>query len=187
VLDDEILDHLRRQGEQKRKHAAFFAWYDRSPEGKGVAEAGVVGTLLESMNAAGHSDYTRARASADPWPDCWAQAEDGTLAPFEVTELVNQSALPAGEAQPWSDTQICTQLQTILSKKDARTHSGRGSRQVVLVIHTDELYLDPANVWRALGDDPLVLPLGNLARAFLLFSYDPKRGGYPFIELRLAA
>jgi hypothetical protein len=53
VLDDDILEQLRAQAKQPRKHAPFFARRDRSAAGKGIAEAGVVGSLLEGMAAVG--------------------------------------------------------------------------------------------------------------------------------------
>ena len=45
----------------------------------------------------------------------------------------------------------------------------------------------PMAVAAALAEHVFTLPHANLARAFLLFSYDPHRRGYPFLELKLAA
>ncbi len=69
--DDEILPHLRAQGDKKREHAAFFDWHDRSAFGKGVAESGIVDELLEAMQAQGRRDYRNLGASGEEWLDVW--------------------------------------------------------------------------------------------------------------------
>ena len=187
MLDPEILAHLQRQACQPRQHASFFAWYDRSADGKGIAETGIVRNLLDALAEDGVHEYSDPRPSGDRWPDCWATSQNGTATAFEVSELVDQAALPAGLSRPWSRQEVRDRLQTIISNKDLRTAGGAGSRDVVLVIHTDELYLEHAAVTVALAEHVFALPHANLARAFLLFSYDPHRRGYPFLELKLAA
>lgn len=186
-MDDDLLEHLKQQAEQRRKHAAFFSWHDRSPTGKGIAEAGVVSDLLEAMAAAGLSEYSAPRPSSEAWPDCWAIAQDGKRIAFEVSELVDQGTMPAGEAQPWPSSKLVACLQAIIERKDKRGSGGRGSRDSMLVVHTDEPYLGLRNAAAELSSHPFTLPCGNLARAFLLLSYDPHSSHYPFIELTLVA
>ena len=123
MLED-ALDPLRHQADQPRKHAPFFSWYDRSPAGKGLAETGVVAALLEAMAESGIREFRNAQPSGEQWPDCWAETEDGTRIPFEVSELVDQSALPAGQPKRWSIQQIREHLQAIILRKDQRTQSG---------------------------------------------------------------
>ena len=186
-MDEELLAHLRKQADDRRKHASFFAWYDRSADGKAIAETGVVRTLLESMTDAREQQYSQPRASGEQWPDCWAISSSGSDTPFEVSELVDASALPAGQDRPWTADQIRNSLQGIINKKDLRSLSRPGSRNTVLVIHTDEMYLNVPTVTAALADHRFVLHHGSIGRAFLLFSYDPRSQGYPYIELQLAA
>jgi hypothetical protein len=186
-MNKDLREHLKKQADQERKHAGFFSWHDRSPSGKGIAEAGVVSDLLEAMAAAGLAEYSDARASGDDWPDCWAIAQDGKQTAFEVSELVDEGAMPAGEAQPWPSAKLLACLQAIIARKDQRGIGSRGSRDSVLVVHTDEPYLEYRDATSALSSQSFTLPCGNLARAFLLFSYDPHTSRYPFIELTLAA
>ena len=72
ILDDDILAHLRAQGDkkhQRRTHATFFDWYDRTPFGRGLAESGIVDELLHAMRAHGCIDYRNLGASGEEWPD----------------------------------------------------------------------------------------------------------------------
>jgi hypothetical protein len=185
MSDDELLAHLQRQAAQRRKHATFFTWYDRSADGKAVPETVIVSTLLDAMAEEGVRDYSNARPSVEDWPDCWVDAQNAGKVPVEVSELVDQAALPAGTARPWSIQEVRDRLQSIISRKDESTRTGRRSREVVLVITTDEPYLDSGTLTDALEAQPFQIRHANLARAFLLFSYDPKSSRYPFIELRL--
>src|SRR5947209_14579324 len=95
---------LREAVARQRKHAPFFAWFDRSPAGKGIAEAGAVRSLLESMQRSGRFEYSQVQATGKDWPDCEAHNASGWLVAFEVTELVDSKALSrARQARPWSD------------------------------------------------------------------------------------
>ncbi len=183
--DEELLEHLRRQANQERKHATFFSWHDRSAAGKGIAEAGAVKALFEAMASHGQHDYSNARPSNDSWPDCIADDQNGAAIAFEVTELVDEAALPDGIARPWPMATVGDRLQDIVSTKDQKSFGGGKYREVVLLIHTDELYADPDAVTAFLKSETFTVPHGILTRAFLLFSYDPKRNGYPFVEMRL--
>jgi len=99
-MDDDILKHLKAQAAQPRKHAALFTWYDRSAEGKGIAEAGAVDDLLRAMQAAGRSEYRSLGASGESWPDVWLDNAEGQRIPCEVVELVDASALPDRVSRP---------------------------------------------------------------------------------------
>src|SRR5919198_5966716 len=96
IIDPEVIEHLRAQGCQPRKHAPHFSWHDRSAQGKGLAEAGVVDNLLAAMSAEGHAQYQNLGPSGEQWPDVWIQGHAGERIPYEVAELVDQAALPAG-------------------------------------------------------------------------------------------
>src|SRR2546422_2299906 len=77
-LDDEIIEHLKAQTSQPRKHATFFTWHDRSAQGKGIAEAGIVDDLLTAMQAEGRTEYRSLGASGGQWPDVWLRSEEHT-------------------------------------------------------------------------------------------------------------
>src|SRR5258705_7155128 len=99
-IDADVLELLRLQSDQRRKHATFFSWHDRSPHGKGVAETGAVQTLVDAMASAGLHDFVNPRPSGDSWPDCIAEDPHGAPVAFEVTELVDRKALPDGPPKP---------------------------------------------------------------------------------------
>jgi len=185
--DDEILSHLRAQAKasEKRQHANFFGWHDRSPSGKGVAESGIVDDLLGAMEAAGLSEYRNLGPSGEEWPDVWLEGPDGKRTPCEVTELVDQHALPSGQARPWTASQLVDQLQAKLRTKGLRSVGGSQGDKSILVIHTDESYLNAENVAAMLADVSFKQP-PTIDRVFLLLSYDPNRAGYRFFELQLA-
>jgi hypothetical protein len=186
MIDDEILDHLRAQGCQKRQHASFFTWHDRSALGRGIAEAGVVADLLGAMEAQGLAVYRSLGASGEEWPDVWLQAPDGTRVPCEVTELVDKAALPAGPSRPWTADELVSRVQERISNKATRSIGGSTGVQSILVIHTDEEYLNADNVSVMLTGIHFTKPR-TIRRIFLLLSYDPSRGGYRYVELELAA
>src|SRR3989454_5949602 len=137
-MDSEILEHLKAQACQDRNHAGFFSWHDRSPEGKGIAEAGIVDDLLTAMRSEGLSDYQSLGASGEQWPDVWLEGRAGERIPCEITKLVNAAALPAGASSPEVLDELVDSLQTILDHKGRRSLGGRSGTQSVLVIHTDE-------------------------------------------------
>jgi hypothetical protein len=185
-MDDDILKHLKAQAAQPRKHAALFTWYERSAEGKGIAEAGAVDDLLRTMQAAGRSEYHSLGASGESWPDVWLQDAEGQRIPCELVELVDATALPDRVSRPEVLAELIERLQEILDRKGMRSLGGRSGPQSVLVIHTDELYLDADSVAAALNNIVLKKPV-TIHRAFLLISYSPTKGGYRYFDLPLAA
>ena len=185
-MDSEILEHLKAQACQDRRHAGFCSWHDRSPEGKGIAEAGIVDDLLTAMRAEGLSDFQSVGASGEQWPDVWLAGRAGERIPCEITELVDEAALPAGASSPEVLDELVDSLQAILDHKGRRSLGGRSGAQSVLVIHTDEFYLNADTVIGALRNAVFKKP-ATIQRAFLLLSYDPSRGGYRYFDLPLAA
>jgi len=185
-MDDEVLKHLKAQAAQPRKHAAFFTWYDRSPEGKGIAEAGAVDDLVNALQAAGRSEYFSRGASGESWPDVWLENAQGHRIPCEVAELVDAAPMPDKISRSGVLTELIERIQEILDRKRMRSLGGRSGPQSVLVIHTDELYLDADSVASAMKNVVFKKPV-TIQRAFLLISYNPTHGGYRYFDLPLAA
>jgi len=189
ILDDEILAHLRAQGDkkhQRRTHATFFDWYDRTPFGRGLAESGIVDELLHAMRAHGCIDYRNLGASGEEWPDVWVQGSDGKRVACEVTALLDKTALHISQARSWTATELVDQLQARIRTKGLRSLGGPKGDKSILLIHTDELTLNAENVAVMLTDVSFE-KASTMGRVFLLLSYDPKRGGYRYFELQLAA
>jgi hypothetical protein len=185
-LNPEIIDQLKAQACQKRKHATHFAWHDRSAQGKGIAEAGLVDDLLTAMQDTGHVEYRSLGASGEEWPDVWLKGTSGERVPCEVAELVDAAAMSAGSSRPEIIAELVERVQAILDRKGRRSLGGASGPRSVLVIHTDEFHLNADNV----GDVPagtVFKKPGTIQRAFFLLSYDPNRRGYRYFELRLAA
>lgn len=127
------------------------------------------------------------RATGRDWPDCEGKNATGSMIAFEVTELVDAQALSHGSPpRPWSDEGIVARISDILKKKDRRGF-GAPNAERVLVIHTDELYLDPPHVEGFLRGYHFALVHRNVTRAFLLFGYSPRSGRCPYVELQLGA
>ena len=140
------------------------------------------------MQRSGRFEYSQVQATGKDWPDCEAHNASGWLVAFEVTELVDSKALSrARQARPWSDDELVSGLESLLSQKDQRSFHGGRYAEVVLLIHTDELYLDAGRAGALLTGRRFALRHRNLTRAVLLFSYSPQLGVCPYIEVELAA
>jgi len=186
ILDDEILAHLKAQGDPDRKHATFFEWYDRTPFGKGIAESGIVDELLDAMKVQGRNEYRNLGASGEEWPDVWLQGSKGRRVACEVTALVDKAALRAGHPRAWTATELVDRLQAKVRTKGLRSLGGLRGDQSILLIHTDEQTLNADNVATMLTNVTF-MKAPTIGRVFFLLSYDPKRGGYRYFELELAA
>src|SRR5205807_9282359 len=98
---------LREAVARQRKHAPFFAWFDRSPTGKGIAEGGAVRSLLESMQRKGRFEYSHVQATGEERPGCEAHHASGLRVAVEVSELVDSRALSRVEdGGPWFDCDV---------------------------------------------------------------------------------
>ncbi len=183
--EEEVLEILRRAVKEHRSHAGFFWWQDRSPEGRALSECGAVQDLFHALDSIGRADYYDVRPSGDNWPDCEATGADGGLVGIEVTELVDEKTLREGtQPEPWTSAQLLDAIQNRIDVKD-RSSGGRKYSEVVLLIHTDELYLNPPTCITTLEGASFDLPHGNLDRVFLLFSYWPELECCPATELTL--
>jgi hypothetical protein len=179
-----VIEMIQRQ----RPHANFFAWPDRSPVGKSVAECGTVSSLLESMELAGDRRFTRLRASRDAWPDCLLDDPGGREIAVEVTELVDSAALSGQPANRinWSGSVFIKAIEELLLHKDRRSFRHRKGGGVLLVIHTDEPALIPRDYGPLL--DSFVFPATrNIREAYFLFSFDASLARCPYWRLRLGA
>lgn len=186
VDDDSLLSDLKKAIEKQRKWNGFFAWHDRSPEGKTLAECGIVDDLLRSLEAVGRPHYCRARPSGANWPDCEADLTAGGIVGIEVTELVDAEILSKGKVPtPWSREKLVEAIQERIRAKDFGAFHGGRYDEVLLLIHTDEFYLTPPETIRALDGVSFQLPHGNLDSAYLLFSYWPELGYCPATQLDL--
>jgi hypothetical protein len=143
----EELDTLRLfiSGRNPRLQAGNSYWY--WPD-KPVAERGAARTILE---AAGYS-VSNIASCRDPNlpPDC-AAVVDGLPTGIEVTELVNENALARSIRNNktfwffWDQATLIDELQRIIDIKSADGYRWQGGPydRRILVVHTDEPYLEP--------------------------------------------
>lgn len=151
----EDLDTLRlflSKGSARLKAAnSYWYWPD-----KPVAERGAARTILE---AAGHGVSGLVSCSdANLPPDC-AAIVDGVQTGIEVTELVHEKALKRSIRSNqtlwflWNQAAFIEELQSIVTIKSAdgvRWQGGPYDRRM-LVVHTDEPYLDEERVTQFLA------------------------------------
>lgn len=187
MRESSLIEELKRAVDGQRPWANFFWWHDRSDHGRGIAECGAARDLFDALRKVGSSDYSHPSPSGDRWPDCEAKNSNGEVVAVEVTDLVDPRSLqPEGRPLPWSEERLLGAIQQRLEGKDLRSFHGGKYAEVLLLIHTDEFYLEPTATVRLLQSASFTLPHGNLTRAFLLFSYWPDVGGCPVAELRLS-
>jgi hypothetical protein len=171
-----------------REWNGFWFWRD-----KPIAESGIARDILEG---AGVQVDGLKSLEQDP-PDCEATL-DGQFSGIEVTELVHRPTLERSikavrqrsrgeEPQKpeayfiWDRDELVAALQKLLVVKNSAKLK-RSYEQYVLVVHTDEFFLDSASVERFLRGASFKTNLIN--RAFLGLSYEPGKG-YPVFELEL--
>jgi hypothetical protein len=177
----ELIDIIKRQ----RKHAGFFEW----PQ-KDTKELGVVKCLLESLEKAGGCSYFNPRSAKKDPPDCVAQDKSGNMVGIEVSELVDLKTVrdaQQNKAYPkyWDRQAVLNKIQSIISKKDQKKFRGGPYSSIVLVIFTDETFLDPDDVIPYLQQHEFA-KTNQVDEIYLLFSYDPRYHTYPFCKLRTA-
>ncbi len=186
--EEEIGEFLRRAAAKQRGYAGFFGW----PE-KDVAEWGVVQSLSEAaVSEPGFPLFslTRRKPGQDP-PDCEAVDSSGQRVAIEVTELVEpraieevkRSGVPGSVMALWERDHFLDRLGELMVTKDRKSLKGAPWDDYWILVHTDEPDLDADKVGFWLSDARLPR-LVQATRAYLLMSYDPRRGGYPYFRLQ---
>jgi hypothetical protein len=162
----------------------YWHWKDRPESELSAAE-----TVLESAGLKVAQLTSRPRGD-DP-PDCEGFI-DGKKCGIEVTELVHQEALRASirEGAPevhfaWEQVDLLNFLQERIDRKDDSSKLKGGPYDLyILVIHTDELFLDRATVERFLTGSLFSAHL--ITHAYLGLSYDPQIRACPVFALPIA-
>jgi hypothetical protein len=188
--DAEILAAMRAAMERSRGYADFFGW----PPDRDLEEAGVLDSLVESMQADGLPFYAalKSRGRPNDPPDCEGIDNSGARVAIEITELVAEAAVRAvkqGGSQfawhEWTKKEFLRELANRIDAKDGRYPKLKGAPYpggYVIVIHTDEPLLSRDTVQGYLEGYRLPMPK-HVSRALLLLSYDPKIQRCPYFEL----
>jgi hypothetical protein len=181
----------------QRGYNDYFAW-----KHKQTAELGAVNDILTSARIAFEGLVSRPEGQ-DP-PDCEALV-DGELVGIEVTELVHRRAMERSlKAQKedkqeqerqdreldklefyfvWDRAELLRALQALIDRKDGAEPKGGPYSRYILVIHSDEAYLDAANVKEWLTGAPF--RASRLTDALLGLSYHPSHQCCPVFQLSL--
>ena len=165
-----------------RKYAEFFEWRDRE-----IKELGVCIELLESLNASLSLGLTDAHIHRPDPPDCACRDRAGRLIGVEVveavcTEAVRRSAKGEGVVRVWRAGEFGGLIQDLLESKDRKTYLGGPFDEIWVCVFTDEPMLTIEQV-KADASNLTFPKLKQIARAFVLMSYDPISKSYPFTEL----
>jgi hypothetical protein len=169
----------------RRKYAAFFEL-----GGKWQKELTVGEELVRSLNAEfGYSLEGLELCEPDPPDLCCRTGED--LIALEVTELVCSAAVEANQLgqevyRDWQPGEATEALSRLLSRKDSVELHGGPFRELWVCIFTDELMLTPERMTKEL-EGVVFGPFNQIAKAFLLFSYQPGLATYPLVQIRLGA
>jgi hypothetical protein len=195
-MRDELGDEERTLEEaieaNTRPWNGYWSWKD-----KPVGEHGAAREILTGAGIA-FQDLVSRPEGQDP-PDCEAMV-DGHPAGIEVTELVHEQTLKRAmrarneRAQGrvpkrseayyvWDQAALIGALQSRIDVKDRAEPKGGPYGRYILVIHTDEMFLEARKVTEWLA--------GNTFRANLItdvlfgLSYDPAEKRSPVFQLRI--
>jgi hypothetical protein len=170
---------------------SFWSWKDK-PSG----EAGAARQILAAAGIECRDLISR--GNEDP-PDCEATI-DGCPTGIEVTELVHQPTLErslkalkqrASGKEPskeeayfvWERSDLLCDLQDRIDKKDQAKLKGGPYKRYILIILTNEMFLETEKVEQWLAGS--TFQAKNVTDVLLGLSYDPHRGSYPVFSLRL--
>jgi hypothetical protein len=173
-----------------RPWTGYWAWRD-----KPVGERGAASEILRQ---AGIKVAELVSRRDDP-PDCEGML-DRQWSAVEVTELVHQKALEqslkaikerAAGRKPerpeayfvWDRANLLRAIQELIEAKDAVGYKGGPYERYVLVIHTDEFFLDSATVRQFLKGAKFRARL--ITDVIVGLSYEPASSGCPVFPLEL--
>ena len=170
-----------------RAHAGLYSY----PPNRDLAEASVVDDLEKALAVRGKRFFSNPRRKGrhkDP-PDCEAEGLDGKLIGIEVTELVDQSSVNAAargsfyEWKNWKDD-FLPKLEEILQGKDSPDLKGVSYSQYVLLVHSDEPWLELDYVERCWRTNTFK-EKSIIERAFFIM-YEPLKPTHACFELNIA-
>ena len=147
----------------------------------------------QAAQARGETGLSEIRSMAKDPPDCEAIGSAGQRVGIEVTEFVDQSL--AGQrpmtTRPkfWEAPEVQAKLNEIIRNKDEKCRHVTGFAKLMLLIHTDEMFL------RGYAGDDILEGLkevhferpNNLEEVVFMVSYDPRIQSCPYVRLTLSS
>jgi len=177
----ELIEIIKRQ----RKHASFFEW----PQ-KNTKELGILKCLIESLEKAGCSSYSDPHSTMKDPPDCIARDNNGKLVGVEISEFVDLKTIIDAQHNKdypkyWDKKEVIDKIQSIIQKKDRKKFHGGPYSSIILIIFTDETFLDRDEVIPYMKQHEFKRT-NQIDEIYLLFSPDPRYDSYPYIKLKKA-
>lgn len=192
TLDDdaEVVRLMREARKRDRGYASFFGWQiDRDLEELGALRA--LADSLEAHNAL-FFDQIRIRGRGSDPPDLEALDAERRRVAFELTELVDGSAIKsykAGNKYDWAEwtrekfLEATGRLLAAKADKLPVLKDGPYPGGYVVVIFSDEPELRHSVVEKFLEGHAFT-GLAGIDRAFLVLSYDPALERCPYFDLK---
>jgi len=186
----EILAAMKAAIDGSRGYAEFFTW----PPDRDLEEAGVLESLVESMNLDGIPFYSalKCRGRSNDPPDCEGVDANGARVAIEITELVDGAAIRAAKMtgrkydfREWTKEAFLSELANRIDAKDARYPYLKEPPYpggYIVVVHTDEPLLSRSTAQSYLAGHRFPRPT-HMSRALLLLSYDLVIQRCPYFEL----
>lgn len=136
--------------------------------------------------------YTGLRYGPHPnsAPDCIAVDQNDELVAIEVTEFVCKNAVEQNQKgnnvyRDWQPVEVITEVHKIIFKKDQVNFVGDPYSKKILVIHTDELILEPEAYTMTLSE--AAFETKKIDEVYFLFSYSPHVKSYPYLRLMVSS
>ena len=148
IIDNDFINAINNQGKLKRKHASDWNWYDKK-----VKEFWIVDSFLDPKNHIGIHDHVEFSIPEFDPPDALIYNADGDEVSLEIVELVNRDAIDSQiqdkpdyweQCEKWTDLDYFeSNLNKLIMKKNNKcTHLFDQKRNVQLLIHTDEMWIE---------------------------------------------
>lgn len=185
--------HIDAIAANTRAWNSYWYWRDKQ-----IRERGAARSILQSAGMPIEKLISRPEGN-DP-PDCEALV-DGLWSGIEVTELIDRKTLEralravkaraAGEepTRPetwhiWQQDSFIATLQDQIARKDKAKPKGGPYERYILVVHTDETFLDAQSVAWYLTQ--ATFRASMITDVILGLSYHPSCGHCPTFALKLA-
>ncbi|MEM8497648.1 MAG: hypothetical protein AAF542_06465 [Pseudomonadota bacterium] len=177
MVDEAVLDEIRRCNRLPREHAGFFNWHEKE-----IKEAGVTDIFLDPRNHEGQHSFETFNVNPNDPPDIWLFDGNGDKTGLEITELVNSQAIDAqihglsnywSECERWANKEYFEEKinEQVSQKSDKCRDLVSEALNFELLFHCDELWVEKccdAFLSEGVNMNPHVF-----GRVWLLLSYSP--------------
>jgi hypothetical protein len=171
----------------RRKYASFYDWFNRK---KNIKEIGITRIFMLEMEKRRESIFHNLSESNQDPPDVLAESFTGNLIGIEVCELVDEETIRKFQkgnkvVKNWSKKEVIEKIQNIINCKESKVFFGGPYEKKILLIHTDEPFLD-FEIFEGAISKQHFETTNYFNEIFLFFSYSPKLGCCPYIKIKFS-